>query len=69
MKTGQQLLDETMYRIGEWMEMSDNPAALVAGVLANEVIKRDEYIEYLERRLKHERINSRDTGVAGVKKD
>lgn len=69
MKTGQQLLDETMYRIGEWMEMSDNPAALVAGVLANEVIKRDEYIEYLERRLKHERINSRDTGVASVKKD
>ncbi len=35
----------------EYCEMSDNPAAFVAGVLANRIIKLNEHIEYLERRL------------------
>jgi hypothetical protein len=35
----------------EYCEMSDNPAAIVAGVLASRIIKLTEQVEYLERRL------------------
>jgi hypothetical protein len=41
----------------EWLEMSDNPAAFVAGILANKIIKLNDHIEYLERRLNHVSTN------------
>lgn len=34
---------------GEWIEMSDDPAAFVAGVLAKKIINLKGYIEYLEK--------------------
>ena len=36
---------------GEWLEMTENPDALVSGILANRIIKQKDYIEYLEKRL------------------
>lgn len=38
----------------EWVEMSEHPATLVAGVLATKIVKLNHYIEYLERRLDHD---------------
>lgn len=35
----------------EWIEMSDNPAEIVAGILATKIVKLTDYIQYLERRL------------------
>lgn len=42
----------------ELLKTSDHPAALVAGLLANKIVKLNKYIEYLERRLKHVRPNA-----------
>ena len=51
--TAKQLIKEIQENASEWLEMSTDPAAFVAGILANKVIKLQEYIEYLERRVKH----------------
>lgn len=51
--TPEQVLADLEEVAGEWLEMSENPAELMAGILAARVIKLTEYIEYLERRLKH----------------
>ena len=64
-----EILRETAARAAEWLEMSNNPAGMLAGILAQEIANRDEYIEYLKKRLEHERINSRDAGLVGVEKD
>ena len=41
----------------EWIEMNENPDAMVSGILANKVVKLQQHIEYLERRLNHVSIN------------
>ncbi len=34
---------------GEWIEMSEDPATMVAGILAHKLVELLEYITYLER--------------------
>jgi hypothetical protein len=45
------LIRQVQEDAGEWLEMTEDPAALVAGILANKVIKLQDHITYLERRL------------------
>ena len=49
-----QIITQVREDASEWLEMSNNPDALVSGILANKIIKLESYIEYLERRLKYE---------------
>jgi hypothetical protein len=51
--TPEQLIKQVSEDASEWLEMSNNPAAIVAGILANKIIKLNDHIEYLERRLNH----------------
>ena len=37
----------------EWLEMEENPAALIAGILAGKIVKLNNYIEYSEKRLNY----------------
>jgi hypothetical protein len=37
----------------EWLEMSENPASMVAGILANKIIKLNDRIRHLEKRLEN----------------
>ena len=47
------VIREVKEDLAEWIEMSDDPAAFLAGVLANRIIRLENYIEYLERRIEH----------------
>lgn len=47
----QEIIKQVQENASEWLEHSEDPAALVAGILANRVIELNDYIEYLERRL------------------
>ncbi len=40
----------------EWLEMVEDPSLFIASVLANKVIKLEDYISYLEKRLKNEKV-------------
>lgn len=54
----QDIIQEVKATAAEWLEMSEDPATLVAGILANKVIQLKEHIVYLERRLNHGRKNT-----------
>jgi hypothetical protein len=41
----------------EWMEMAQDPTAFLAVVLAGMIVKQNDRIEYLERRLAHVSAN------------
>lgn len=45
------IIDKTKHHCDEYLEMIENPSALVAEVLAHRVHKLEEYIEYLEKRI------------------
>ncbi len=47
----QDIIREVQEKASEWLEVSTDPAMMIAGILANRVIKLTGYIEYLERRL------------------
>jgi len=51
--TPQEIIEEVRDSAGEWLEMSECPADLMAGILATKIVSLNNYIEYLERRLKH----------------
>ena len=51
--TAQDVINEVKEKAIEWLEMSEDPATLVAGILANKIVKLNEQIEYLERRLNY----------------
>lgn len=44
-----ELIKEAEAHASEWLEMSEDPAKLLAGILAAKIIKLNEYIEYLEK--------------------
>jgi hypothetical protein len=54
----QDVIREVKSNAAEWLEMSEDPASMVAGILANKVIELKEHIVYLERRLNHGRKTS-----------
>jgi len=45
------IIREVEEQAGEWLEMHENPAELVAGILAHKVVALSNYIEYLEKRV------------------
>ncbi len=47
------IINEVMDNASEWLEMTENPTALVVGILANKIVKLNEYIEYLEKKAKN----------------
>jgi hypothetical protein len=47
------IIKDTQAYASEWLEMSDNPDAIVSGILANKIVSLLSYIEYLEKRIKH----------------
>lgn len=47
------VIHEVQKNCAEYLEMTNDPSAFVAGVLAHKVIKLQEYVEYLEKRLVH----------------
>lgn len=49
-----QILTETRLEASEWLEMTDNPAEMLAGILAAKLANAQDRIEYLERRLAYE---------------
>lgn len=54
------VIREVQENASEWLEMVENPAELVAGILAEKIVKLNSYIEYLEKRLDHDsRIKTR----------
>ncbi len=57
--TSCELIRQVKIDASEWMEMSDNPDAIVSGILANKIIRLQDHIEYLERRLNYVSINKR----------
>jgi len=53
-----ELIREVEEKCSEYLEMTRNPSAFIAEVLANKVIKMQFQIEYLERRLNYDSPNS-----------
>jgi len=51
--TGEDIIKQVQENASEWLEMSENPADLLAGILANHIVKLQDHIQYLERRLQH----------------
>jgi hypothetical protein len=52
--TSDELIKQVQENASEYLEMTEDPAALVAGILAKKVINLMDHITYLERRLKNE---------------
>lgn len=51
------VIREVQENASEWLEMSENPTALVVGILAQKIVELNSYIEYLERRLRNDRTS------------
>ena len=56
-------IEEVKENASEWIEMSEDPYAVVAGILANKVVELNSYVKYLERSIHHayDRIRTLDT--------
>ena len=52
--TPHQILKETASAASEYLEMTQYPAEMLAGILAAKLALANDKIEYLERRLAHE---------------
>lgn len=61
--TAEQLIKEIQENASEWIEMSTDPAAFVAGILANKVIKLTQHIEYLQKRVDYESRRNTNASV------
>jgi hypothetical protein len=48
-----QVIQEVKENASEWLEMSENPHEMIMGILANKIVKMNDHIEYLEKRLNH----------------
>ena len=49
------VINDTIDECYEYLEMSDDPSTYLMGLLANKIIKLNEQIEYLEKRLNNVR--------------
>ena len=47
------IINEVRELYSEWLETSKDPAWLLAGILAGKIVKLNEEIVYLKRRLEH----------------
>lgn len=41
-------------RAAEWLEMAEDPAEMLAGILATKIVELQNYVEYLEKRVNHD---------------
>lgn len=57
--SAQLVIDSIVEKYGEWIEMTPDPAMFVAGILAEIIIKQQENIIYLERRIAANERNNR----------
>ena len=53
MTPDQIVIKEVIENSYEYLEMIEDPAIFIEGVLAKKIVKLNEHIEYLERRLQH----------------
>lgn len=51
--TAEEVIRQVQENAQEYLEMVNNPAEFVAGILANKIISLMGHIEYLEKRLDH----------------
>jgi len=51
MQTRKDVIDSFIAKAGEWLEMSKDPAGMLAGILANEIIRISEENEYLKGKI------------------
>jgi len=58
--TGTEVIRQVQENASEWLEMTDSPAELLAGILAEKIVKLTSHIEYLERRLAYDSSKSRN---------
>lgn len=49
--TPEQIIKEVQKDAEEYLEMCSDPEAMIAGILANRIIKLIEHIEYLDRKI------------------
>lgn len=49
--TPEKIIQDVQEYASEWIEMSEDPAMFIARILANQIIKLEDYIKYLEVRL------------------
>ncbi len=61
--TPEDVIKEVEDNVSEWSEMSLNPSRFIARVLATKIIKLQQHIEYLERRLKYDSSTSNKYGI------
>ena len=54
-----QVIREVVQDAAEYLEMAENPDAMVSGILATKIVYLREYVEYLERRLENVSTNAR----------
>lgn len=47
------ILNDTIDHCEEYLEMIEDPSAFIAEVLAHKVVKLQNYVEYLEKRLEN----------------
>jgi hypothetical protein len=45
------VINEVIDNASEYLEMVEDPAIMVAGILANKIVKLNEYIKFLEKRV------------------
>ena len=46
------IISEIERDYAEWIEMQEEPHVFIMGILANKIIRLENQVEYLERRLK-----------------
>lgn len=51
--TAQEIIRKVQDDASEYLEMSKDPATMVAGILANKIVELFAHIEYLEKRIQH----------------
>jgi hypothetical protein len=56
----QDVIRQVQEQASEWLEMTEDPAHMVAGILANRIIKLMGHIEYLERRIDYDSTAKRN---------
>ncbi len=49
--TGAEIIREVQEQVGEYLEMHENPAEMLAGILANKIVQLNDHIQYLEKRI------------------
>jgi hypothetical protein len=52
--TGEDVVREIQETYSEWLEMSQDPQQFIVGVLANKIIKLQDHVDYLKRRIDHD---------------